>query len=344
VSACAEVVGVGFAAVDVIAHVKRLSSDRPDIDRDEDRAATPGEAQTLCLQIGRHQLAPGGSAANLMAGLASLGVPAAFFGRTGRDLLSRRFLGDLRARGVACHAAPAPDLPTGCCLHLIDPEGRRRVRAYSGASALFGPGNLDPAAIRGARLVALEGRLLELPEGAEIIDAAMRAARAGGTRIALKLPERASTSRHRAALVEIGERGVDLLFASGASLAALCGTEEAEEALGLVGSLVPFAAMSQERNGWSIRARGRRSFIPLAKPLAVGDMIGADSLFAAGATLGLLAGRSLEEAGWLGGLCAWEALTHSGARPRAHLAEHVKRHWHRSGAAGRAYLQAASQR
>ena len=57
----------------------------------------------------------GGSAANTIVGIASLGARAAYVGKIKDDQIGRLYAHDIRAAGVAFETAPAPGGPaTGC--------------------------------------------------------------------------------------------------------------------------------------------------------------------------------------------------------------------------------------
>ena len=61
---------------------------------------------------GRIALAPGGSAANVAAWIARVGMPAGFVGKVGADALGDLIVDDLRARGRASCTSAAPPSAT----------------------------------------------------------------------------------------------------------------------------------------------------------------------------------------------------------------------------------------
>lgn len=69
---------------------------------------------------------PGGTAANVAAGLAALGVEVAYIGVLGNDDNGRYLLDDLRDRGVDISAViMLDDSPTGVAIAMIEPNGER---------------------------------------------------------------------------------------------------------------------------------------------------------------------------------------------------------------------------
>ena len=100
----------------------------------------------------------GGSAANTMAGLASLGGRGAYIGKVASDQLGEVFAHDIRAIGVKfdtpfLDCGPA----TGKCLINVTPDGQRTMTTYLGAAALLSPPDVDPETVAAAEVVYLEG-------------------------------------------------------------------------------------------------------------------------------------------------------------------------------------------
>ena len=125
----------------------------------------------------------GGSAANTIVGVASLGARAAFVGKVKDDELGRVFAHDIRAAGVAFDTPPASDGPsTARCYVLVTPDGERTMNTYLGAAQDLHPNDIDADAIAAAadhlsrRLsVGSAARQGGLPQGGE--DRARRRAR-----------------------------------------------------------------------------------------------------------------------------------------------------------------------
>ena len=94
----------------------------------------------------------GGSAANTIVGIASLGARAAYVGKVKDDQIGRLYTHDIRAAGVAFDTAPRRDGPaTGCSYILVTPDGERTMNTYLGAAQELTPADIDPGADRGLR-------------------------------------------------------------------------------------------------------------------------------------------------------------------------------------------------
>ena len=185
---------------------------------------------------------PGGSAANVMKGIANLGGEAAFVGMIARDDVGARYRRLLEAQGVrpvllesAAAAggldgdgdggASASGNPPGSarCLSIVEKGGQRTMRTYLGASLSMRAEDFpaEEALGRSPRLLHVEGYTLYRPELAE---AAMRAAKARGALVSLDLASFEVVRNCRDALRRILASGVvDLLFANEDEAAELTG-------------------------------------------------------------------------------------------------------------------------
>ena len=109
----------------------------------------------------------GGSAANSMVGLASLGGSAAYIGKVRDDALGDVFRRELNAAGVAFDTpAGTSGPPTARCLIFVTPDAQRTMQTLLGASATLGPDDIDEQAVKNAAIVFLEGYLWD-PEPAK---------------------------------------------------------------------------------------------------------------------------------------------------------------------------------
>src|SRR5439155_24875836 len=121
---------------------------------DQARASAIYDAMGPAVEIS------GGSAANTIVGVASLGARAAFVGKVRDDELGRVFAHDIRAAGVDYETAPASEGPsTGRCYVLVTPDGERTMNTFLGAAQDLHPADIDPEVIAAARITYLEGYL-----------------------------------------------------------------------------------------------------------------------------------------------------------------------------------------
>lgn len=142
-----------------------------------DAALLPGGDTT-----GQVKLAPGGSAANVAAWIARVGMSAGFVGAVGADVLGDLIVADLEREGVGCHIVRSATHDTGVVLVLIDLAGQRSMVTNQGADFHLLPDQLPAEALRAGAHVHLTGwSMFTDPPRAAVMEAARIARAAGAT-------------------------------------------------------------------------------------------------------------------------------------------------------------------
>src|SRR5436853_7632522 len=117
-----DVLAIGNAIVDVIAETDDGFLDQQGMHKGAMRLIDEAEAAKLYEAMGPAREASGGSAANTVAGLASLGLKAGFIGQLAGDQLGQIFAHDIRSLGVEFETPPRDGIgATGSCLILVTP-------------------------------------------------------------------------------------------------------------------------------------------------------------------------------------------------------------------------------
>ena len=317
-----DVVGLGNAIVDVIAPVDDAFIARQGLRKGGMALADSAESEALYAAMGPATETSGGSAANTMAGIAALGGRPAFFGRVRDDQLGGVFTHDIRAIGVGYETPPARSgQATGRCLILVTPDAERTMQTCLGASAQFGPEDVDEDIVRNAEIAYLEGYLFDPAPARAAFYKAAEAAHAAGRKVALSLSDSFCVGRHRAEIRALVDGHIDILFANEEEIVSLYEARDFAGALDAVRGRCDIAALTRSEKG-SVVVSGRDAVDVAAEPVeTVVDTTGAGDLYAAGFLHGLGRGRSLAECGRIGGLCAAEVIRHFGARPAAPLTE-----------------------
>ncbi len=315
-----DVVGVGNAIVDIIAPAEMADMDRLDLRKGAMSLIDAGRADSLLGAMTGASRSSGGSAANTLAGLASLGGRGAFIGKVRDDDLGGVFRDDLNAIGVEHGLRPAAEgPPTARCLIFVTPDADRTMQTFLGVSVLLGPDDIDPEVVRDAQVTYLEGYLFDLDSAKRAFVHAAELAHAAGRKVALTLSDPFCVDRHRAAFRQLVEHHVDILFANRDEIMSLCETADLDEAVSMIDGRVEVAAVTKSEDGSVIVSGGERIEIA-AEPVArVVDTTGAGDLYAAGLLFGLTRGYELDVAGRIGAVCAAEVIGHYGARPEIPL-------------------------
>lgn len=316
-----DVVGIGNAIVDVLAHADDDFLRDNDLTKGAMTLIDSARAQALYQRMAAGIEVSGGSAANTMAGVASFGGRASFIGKVRNDQLGGIFRHDIRAAGVHFETPPATDgEPTARCLIFVTPDAQRTMQTFLGASVDLGPDDVDDSLIRDAAVTYLEGYLWDRPRAKEAFQHAARLAHAAGRKVALTLSDPFCVERHRADFRTLIEGHVDVLFANEAEIKSLYHAEGFDTALQQVRHHCEVAVLTRSEKG-AVVVAGDEVHIVDADPVArVVDTTGAGDLYAAGFLFGYTRGLALDVCGRLGALAAAEVISHFGARPETPLA------------------------
>jgi sugar/nucleoside kinase (ribokinase family) len=315
-----DVAAIGNAIVDVLASADDAFLGAERLAKGSMMLIDEARAHQLYGRMAAGLEASGGSAANTVAGVASLGGRAHFAGKVAADALGEIFAHDIRAVGVDFATPPLADGPaTARCLINVTPDGERTMCTFLGAAVRLAPADIDPAAIAGAEVLYLEGYLFDPDEARAAYGKAAHVARAAGRSIALSLSDAFVVERHRAALLDFIDAEVDVLFANEAEVTALFETDDLDAALARVRGRVRIAAVTRGAKGAVVLADGAARTVPAEPVDKVVDTTGAGDQYAAGFLVGLAGGRPLEDCSRLGAMAAAEVISHFGPRPLVSL-------------------------
>lgn len=318
-----DVVAIGNALVDVIAVVDDELLERLGLVKgamtlvDDDRACSIYDAMGQTIEIS------GGSAANTIAGVASLGGAAGFCGKVAADTFGEVFRHDFVAQDVAVDlaVAPASQGATGRCHVLVSPDAQRTLATHLGVANSLVPGDLSGDLFGRARLTYVEGYLFDLPPAKAALREAVELAHAADGAVALTLSDRFCIERHRRDFLELVNGQVDVVLCNEDEALSLFGARSLDGALDAFDEAGVLAAVTLGARGAAVAMPSGAVTVPACEVEQVVDVNGAGDLFAAGFLYGLARGADPVEAARLGSVCAAEVIVHLGARPMADLAE-----------------------
>jgi sugar/nucleoside kinase (ribokinase family) len=283
---------------------------------DEHRAQVLYTAMTGAREIA------GGSAANTMAGLASLGAQGLFVGKVRDDRLGDSFAASMTETGVAFETTSADEgPPTACCLIAVTPDGQRSMNTYLGASRELAPADIDINRIARAEFLYIEGYLWDAPQAKSAITKAIKTAKRAGRKVAFTLSDPFCVGRHRAEFLALMKGDLDIVFANEDEAAALFEAKRFDESLQAARNWSGIMALTRSEKGCVIVREDELHVLDAAPVERVIDTTGAGDQFAAGFLYGLTRGKHLDDCGRLGAIAAAEVIAHYGARPEVSLAD-----------------------
>ena len=302
-----DVVGIGNAIVDVLAKVGDGFLRERSLPKGGMTLVEAADAGKIYADLIPEREVSGGSAANTVSGLASLGSDCAFIGKVHDDELGQEFQRNIGAAGIDFFTRPLTEGPsTGRSIVLVTPDAERSMFTYLGASKRLTADDIDEETIRAAKITYLEGYLWDEGSAKEAVIKACELAHKHDRKVAFSLSDKSCLLRN--------EEELKTLFAE----------DNFYKALDLVKPLVEIAAVTRNAKG-SVVVNGRvKIFVEAEKVDDVVDSTGAGDLYAAGFLYGITQERSLGTCAMIGGICAAEIISHYGARPEVSLRGFVR--------------------
>ena len=323
-----EVLGLGNSLVDIIA----TTGDDYLIAQNMQKGAMTLIDERRAEDLYAARVAPtivsGGSAANTIVGVGSLGVKSAYIGKVRNDALGGHFTHDIRGTGVDFTTSHATDGPaTGRCFVYVTPDGERTMNTYLGASTYLAPPDVDEELVRGAGIIYLEGYMWDRPAAKAAFQKAATIAHAAGSRVALTLSDSFCVDRFRAEFLDLMRTGhVDTIFSNTEEILSLYQTADFDAALAALRAEGVLGVVTRSEKGSVVLDGPNTREVPAFHIDRVVDTTGAGDLFASGFLAGMARKADYYVCGRLGALAAAEIIQHLGARPQVSLAELARQH------------------
>ena len=316
-----DVLGIGNAIVDVIARTDESFLLKHGMHKGAMALIDEQRAQAIYEAMGPAMETSGGSAANTIVGLASLGARTAFVGKIKDDTLGRAFTHDIRAAGVTFTTKPAGDgASTARCYVLVTPDGERTMNTYLGAAQALNPADIDADLVASSAVLYLEGYLWDPKDAKDAFVKAAKIAHEAERIVALTLSDAFCVDRYRSEFLHLmRSKTVDLIFANEAELHSLYQTSDFDTAVKALRADVGAAVVTRSAKGCLVISREATEAVAAFPVDKVVDTTGAGDLFAAGFLSGLARGADDRTCGRLGALAAAEVIQHLGARPETSL-------------------------
>jgi sugar/nucleoside kinase (ribokinase family) len=318
-----DVLGIGNAIFDVLVQTDEGFLAAHGMTKGGMALIDEARALSIYRDMGPATEMSGGSAANTIVGIASLGARAAYVGKVRDDQIGRLYSHDIRAAGVAFETTPAVGGPaTGCSYILVTPDGERTMNTFLGAAQELTPDDIDPAQVAASSILYLEGYLWDPKNAKDAFVKASTIAHDAGRQVALTLSDSFCVDRYRGEFFDLMRNGtVDLVFANEAELHSLYQTSNFDAALSQLRSDARLAVITRSEKGCVVVSGDGITAVGAFPIEKIVDTTGAGDLFAAGFLFGLVRGVGHERAGRLGALAAAEVIGHIGARPQVSLKE-----------------------
>lgn len=316
-----DVIGIGNAIVDVIGAGDDMFLDQMGIEKGIMQLIEKDRAEVLYAAMRERVETPGGSVANTIAGLGSLGLSTAFIGKVKDDALGRFYAKGMEDSGTAFPNAPVAGAkaPTSRSMIFVSPDGERSMNTYLGAGADLGRDDVPGDIFEGSKMLFLEGYLFDKDEGKTAFAEAARLMRAAGGKSGITLSDPFCADRHRADFQRLIADEMDFVLGNAAEWTTLYETDDLGAALDRAAAVCETVVCTHSDQPVLLRSAGVEVSVPVT-PVTPVDATGAGDQFATGFLFGMSRGASPQVCGRMGVVAAAEVIGHIGPRPKADLA------------------------
>ena len=310
-----DVVGIGSAIVDVLAHVSEMTLDKLDLPKGSMQLVDEARSKAIYGKLGPSKECSGGSAANTLAGLASLGASTAFIGKVANDQLGNIFAHDMRSVGV--HFATAPSvsgLSTATCMVCVTPDAQRTMATFLGACTRLSKADIDEGLIAASQVLYIEGYQWDMPDAKEAIRKAIAVAKEHGRKVALTLSDTFCVDRFRDEFMALVSEEIDILFANESEITALTRQNVFADAVATIQGKCEVVAITRSEKGSVVVTKDSVKTVASERVAELVDTTGAGDLFAAGFLYGYTRGWAHKDSAVLGNKSAAQIIQQLGAR------------------------------
>lgn len=296
-----DVYGLGNALVDMEFEINDQFLHDNGIDKGVMTLVDENQQHELIEQLDAFEgnKASGGSAANTLIAVSSMGGSSYYTCKVADDDLGHFYLNDLKTANVDCNMeGKHKGGITGKCLVMITPDAERTMHTFLGVSSELSPYEVSEDAIKNASFCYLEGYLTTSESGKAANIQARKIAETNNIKTALTFSDPFVAEHFREGFTETIGNGIDLLFCNEAEALSYTRKNNIDEAVEVIKTFAKTFAITLGAEG-AVVYDGSNIISIAANPVKAVDTNGAGDLFAGAFMYGLTHGKSFEEAGIL---------------------------------------------
>lgn len=296
-----DVYGLGNALVDMEFEISDQFLQENNIDKGVMTLVDENQQHELIEQLDAFEgnKASGGSAANTLIAVSSMGGSSYYSCKVADDDLGHFYLNDLQAAKVDCNMdGKHKGGITGKCLVMVTPDAERTMHTFLGVSSELSPYEVNEQAIKEASYCYLEGYLTTSESGKAANIEARNIAQANNIKTALTFSDPFVVEYFRDGFTQTIGNGIDLLFCNEAEALSYTQKSSIDEAVEVIKTFARTFAVTLGAKG-AVVYDGSSLIDIAANPVTAVDSNGAGDLFAGAFMYGLTHGKSYKEAGVL---------------------------------------------
>ena len=291
------VLGLGNALVDILAKIESDTLlDELNLPKGSMQLIDEEGVKLINSKAGHMitEKAAGGSAANTIHGLATLGIQSGFIGTIGKDEMGEFFKKDMEKSNIKTFLNYGK-ARSGVSTVLISPDSERTMATFLGSAIEMTASDITKEMFEGYTCFHVEGYLVQ---NYDLVETALRMAKEAGLRNSLDLASYNVVEDNLEFLKRITKEYVDILFANEEEAKAFTGKEE-DEALAEMSRYADISILKLGKRGSLINFNGEVVKVGVIPADSV-DTTGAGDLYASGFLYGLSNGLTPEQCGKIG--------------------------------------------
>jgi len=314
-----DICGIGNSIVDQQFKVTEDVISETGLVLDQMSLASPEDHQRILTILNNHQCdsisSCGGSATNTIVAASYFGSRCHHMCFVANDDAGQTYLSSLSDANVSyCFGTDTSrHVPTGKCLVLVTPDGKRTMSTCLGMSQFFDVHAFDLAAVHNSKYVYLEGYMVTSDSNFNTACQLLETAKESDSAIALSLSDPWVAQSFHYQLTQLCDIGIDILFCNDAEAQAFTQTSSLERAANSLKHITNRFAITRGNKG-ALLFDGTKEIIIDGLSVDVVDTNGAGDIFAGAFLHHVIQGASFEEAGINANKAAARLVQHFGAR------------------------------
>ena len=320
-----DLIGLGNAIVDIIANVDDDFLEKNKLEKGSMNLIELNKSDKLLKNCQIVKKIAGGSTANTVYALATLGNKVEFIGRVKNDHYGKNFSNSIKKSGAIFNTNfVKSEKSSAHSVIFVTPDAQRTMCTYLGASVEFEPSDLDNSSINNSKYLYLEGYLWDSDLAKKAFLTAAKIAKGSNTKIVLSLSDSFCVDRHRESFKELIKDYVDILFCNESELQSLFQNSAFEDCKKYISSICDLCVVTMGKKGSLIIDKNKIEKIDAVLSGEVIDTTGAGDIYAGGFLHGLINNYPLKVCGDFGSICAGHIITQLGSRPNIDLKSLLK--------------------
>lgn len=309
-----DIAGLGNALVDLQVLVEDDFIEKFSIKKGEMRLIDDAFKNEILAGIdgSRINICSGGSGANSIVAFGALGGKAGYNTILGNDKFGHFYANEFKELDIELKAPFIDEKGTGVCTVLISPDGERTMLTSLSANTEFNEKHLNEELYAKSKWSYLEGYKLDSPNPRDAVFSAAQMCKDNDTKIAFTFSDVFIIENFREHCEKLAEKS-DLVFCNENEAMVFTQTDNTEDAMKKLTSIVPNVAITLGKEGSMFYANKQKYVVP-PYPAVRLDTTGAGDMFAGAFMYGMLYFNNIEHAGHLASLASAKIVSVLGAR------------------------------